>query len=68
LSERIPLPPCPDGAFSIGGSDDLDVGEVRPIHYLGRNRVLWRGEDGDGPIALLRRWGDQFYSAPSLPA
>jgi phenylpropionate dioxygenase-like ring-hydroxylating dioxygenase large terminal subunit len=24
--------------------------------------------DGDGPIALLRRWGEQFYSAPPVPA
>jgi len=46
LSERIPLPAYPDGWFSVGDSDDLDVAEVRPIHYLGRDLVLWRGEDG----------------------
>ena len=43
---RIPLPPYPNGWFAIAHSDELGVGEARPVHALGRDFVLYRGEDG----------------------
>ena len=43
---RIPLPPYPNGWFAVGHSDALAPGEVRAVHYLGRDLVVYRGEDG----------------------
>jgi phenylpropionate dioxygenase-like ring-hydroxylating dioxygenase large terminal subunit len=38
--------PMPFGWFCIGYSDELAVGEVRNIHYFGRDMVLFRTESG----------------------
>jgi len=38
--------PIPFGWFVVGYSDDLKVGEVKPIHYFDQQLVMWRGEDG----------------------
>lgn len=38
--------PYPFGWFVMCWSDDLKVGEVKPLHYFGRELALWRGEDG----------------------
>jgi len=45
VSPRYPFPTSPDGWFSVGASADLTSGEVRPARYLGRELVLFRGED-----------------------
>ena len=45
MSNRIELP-MPFGWFCIGYSDELAVGEVRNIHYFGRDMVLFRTESG----------------------
>ncbi|MCB1687631.1 MAG: aromatic ring-hydroxylating dioxygenase subunit alpha [Halioglobus sp.] len=45
MPERIVLP-MPFGWFCIGYSDELAVGEVRNIHYFGRDMVLFRTESG----------------------
>src|SRR5262245_39849755 len=42
---RIPLPPYPNGWFAVAHSDELPRGRTRAVHYLGRDLVLWRGED-----------------------
>ena len=39
--------PMPFGWFVIGYSDELKVGEVKPLRYFGRELALWRGEDGE---------------------
>jgi len=44
--ERIPLPPYPNGWFAIAHADELEPGDVKPFHYLGRDFAAWRGEDG----------------------
>ncbi len=44
--ERIPLPPYPNGWISLGYADELGPGEVKPVHALGRDFVVFRGEDG----------------------
>ncbi|NBU25721.1 MAG: Rieske (2Fe-2S) protein [Gammaproteobacteria bacterium] len=38
--------PMPFGWFVIGYSDELKVGEVKPLRYFDRELALWRGEDG----------------------
>ena len=43
---RYPFPAAPNGWFGIGASDGLATGEARTVHYLGRDLVLFRGEDG----------------------
>jgi 3-ketosteroid 9alpha-monooxygenase subunit A len=50
VSERIPLPPYPNGWFAVCDTDELEVGQVKPIHYLGRDLVLYRGEDGEARV------------------
>lgn len=43
---RYPFPAVPDGWFGVGASADLGAGMVQAVHYLGRDLVLFRGEDG----------------------
>jgi 3-ketosteroid 9alpha-monooxygenase subunit A len=38
--------PYPFGWYVMCYSQDLAVGEVKPLHYFGRELALWRGEDG----------------------
>jgi phenylpropionate dioxygenase-like ring-hydroxylating dioxygenase large terminal subunit len=44
----LAVPPgrYPTGWFQVGWSDDVGVGEVKLVHYFGRDIVLWRGESG----------------------
>jgi len=42
--------PYPDGWFRVCDSDELERGEVRAIHYFGRELVLFRGEDGEARV------------------
>ncbi len=43
---RITLPPYPNGWFAVGHSDQLAKAKAITVHYLGRQMVIWRGEDG----------------------
>ncbi len=45
MGDRIPLP-FPFGWFCVSESDELAPGELRRLHYFGRELVLFRGEDG----------------------
>ena len=38
--------PIPFGWFVLCYSDELAVGEVKPLSYFGKELALWRGEDG----------------------
>ncbi len=42
---RIPLPPFPNGWFALTHSDELAPGTLRAVHALGREFVVFRGED-----------------------
>lgn len=42
--------PIPFGWFMVEYSEDLAVGEVKPLYYFGRDLVLWRGGDGEARI------------------
>ena len=46
MGSRYPFPASPNGWFSVGACADLAPGDVRPVSYLGRDLVLFRGEDG----------------------
>jgi 3-ketosteroid 9alpha-monooxygenase subunit A len=46
MGSRYPFPASPNGWFSVGATSDLTTGDVRPATYLGRDFVLFRGEDG----------------------
>src|SRR5262245_44485406 len=43
---RFPYPPYPNGWFRAAYSDELAAGQVLPLHRLGRELVVFRGEDG----------------------
>lgn len=46
LPERIPLPPFPNGWYSVSFSDELKPGEVKRVSAFGAEIALFRGEDG----------------------
>ncbi len=43
---RFPFPPYPNGWFRVAYANELAAGEVLPLHYFGRELVLFRAEDG----------------------
>jgi 3-ketosteroid 9alpha-monooxygenase subunit A len=43
---RYPFPAAPDGWYSVCASAALGAGEVKAAHYLGRELVLFRADDG----------------------
>lgn len=46
----IDLPPYARGWFAIGLCDDVAAGDVIPIHYFGRELVLYRSEAGQAVL------------------
>ena len=48
-SDRLPMP-IPFGWFGICYSDELERGEVKSVHYFGRDLVLFRSENGDAGL------------------
>ena len=44
---RFPYPAYANGWFRVSYSDELSAGEVKPLHYFGRELVLFRDEAGD---------------------
>jgi phenylpropionate dioxygenase-like ring-hydroxylating dioxygenase large terminal subunit len=46
MSSRFPFPAYPNGWFRVAYSHELERGQVVPLHLLGRELVLFRGEDG----------------------
>jgi 3-ketosteroid 9alpha-monooxygenase subunit A len=46
VGTRYPFSASPNGWFSVAAGADLAPGDVRPLTYLGRELVLFRGEDG----------------------
>jgi 3-ketosteroid 9alpha-monooxygenase subunit A len=49
MQQRFPLP-IPFGWFGVAFSRDLAVGEVKSIHYFGRDLVLFRTETGQARV------------------
>ena len=50
MSSRYPFPSSPNGWFSVAASAELAIGDVRPITFLERDFVLFRGEDGTARV------------------
>ena len=46
MSRRFPFP-IPFGWFQVAYPEDLAPGEVTPLHYFGRELVLWRDDGGE---------------------
>jgi len=46
MGARYPFPSSPDGWFCIGATEDLVGGDVRSVSYLGRELVVFRGDQG----------------------
>ena len=45
MARRFPMPSFPVGWFQVAYAEDLNVGDVVPLHYFGQQLVLFRGED-----------------------
>jgi nitrite reductase/ring-hydroxylating ferredoxin subunit len=43
---RFPFPPYPNGWFRVAYAAELARGDVKPLHYLGRDFALFRDEAG----------------------
>jgi phenylpropionate dioxygenase-like ring-hydroxylating dioxygenase large terminal subunit len=50
VSGRFPFPPYPAGWFRVCDSSDLRSGQVRTLHYFGRDLVAFRGADGSPAV------------------
>ena len=48
--KRYPLPPFPNGWFKVCFSDELEVGDVKPLHQFGQELVIYRTEDGTARV------------------
>lgn len=46
MEYRYPFPPFPNGWFQIAYSDELQPGDVVPVHAVGKQLVLFRTESG----------------------
>ncbi len=47
---RFPYPAYPNGWFRVAYSEELAPGDVKPVHYFGRELVVFRGEDGEARV------------------
>ncbi len=47
---RFPFPPYPNGWFRVAYSQEIEPGDVAPLHYLGRDLVLYRDEEGEAHV------------------
>jgi 3-ketosteroid 9alpha-monooxygenase subunit A len=46
---RFPFP-LPNGWFAVACSDEIAPGELKRLHYFGRELVLFRGADGEARV------------------
>ncbi|BAZ50096.1 Rieske (2Fe-2S) region [Nostoc sp. NIES-4103] len=46
MESRFPFTFFPNGWFRVAYSDELPINKVQPLHYFGRDLVLFRSEDG----------------------
>ena len=46
MGSRYPFPASPNGWFSVSAGADLEPGDVQARTYLGKDLVLFRGDDG----------------------
>ncbi len=46
MASRYPFPPYANGWFRVAYSDEIEPGQIVRLHYLGRELVAFRDEDG----------------------
>jgi nitrite reductase/ring-hydroxylating ferredoxin subunit len=51
LANRFPVPALATGWFQVAYSDELAIGDVRPLRYFGSPLVLWRDRAGRPVLA-----------------
>lgn len=49
-NKRIPLDQNPNGWYRVIYSDELAIGDVKRLHFFGRELVCYRGEDGKARV------------------
>ena len=49
MLQRFPMG-IPFGWYFVAYSDELAAGDVRPVHYFGRDQVLFRTEEGEAGL------------------
>ena len=47
---RYPFTSTPDGWYHVAASDEVEVGQVRSLHFFGRDLVLFRTERGEAVV------------------
>ncbi len=50
MSPRFPFHPFPIGWFQVAWSHELEVGQVLPLKYFGKDLVLFRTESGEAKV------------------
>lgn len=50
MNRDFPFVSYPSGWFQVGWTDELAPGDVRPLRYIGRDLVMYRGEGGAAQI------------------
>lgn len=50
MDYRYPFPPFPEGWFAVAASNDVSVGDVRSMAYLGRELIAFRTPDGGAHV------------------
>jgi phenylpropionate dioxygenase-like ring-hydroxylating dioxygenase large terminal subunit len=50
LATTHQLTKIPFGWYFVAYSDELDVGDVKSLHYFGRDLVLFRNESGQAGV------------------
>lgn len=51
MTTRFPFSPYPSGWFAVAHSHELAALATRPVHYFGKELVLYRTEDGKAHLA-----------------
>ena len=50
MARNFPFPAFPVGWFQVAWSEELAVGEVKPLRYFGRDLVMFRTEAGEAKV------------------
>lgn len=50
VERQYPFHPYPIGWFQVAYGDEVKPGDVLPLHYFGKELVLFRGEDGKANV------------------
>ncbi len=78
MVDRFPMP-IPFGWFFVSYSNELEIGDVKPVRYFGEDLVLYRTEGASpvwprpiapiwAPISVMAGWSRaRPFAVPSTP-